>query len=135
MIEIVDLTLHLDARGWLFEGWRGAPYWYATSCFPGVVKAWHRHQVHTDRMCCVSGLALISVYRDSANPNRIFSKQIVCGPMQPKIIVIPPGYWHGFTAIGGEACIVVNSPDELYDPADEERAPWDKFPVKWVFNG
>ena len=39
----------------------------------------------------------------------------------PKLVVVPPGWWHGFAPLGAEPCVVVNCPDLPYDPDDEER--------------
>ncbi len=118
----VDLPLRVDTRGWLMDT-SGAlhnkkvAYAYATCCFPGEVKGWHRHARHEDRLFCVEGLARVVAWREES----IDSHEWVIGPLAPKLVVVPPGWWHGFTALGAEPCVVVNCPDLPWDPDDEER--------------
>lgn len=161
----IDVPLHLDARGWLmatdraFEGMNVA-YAYPTCCFPGVVKAWHRHREHTDRLWCVSGMARVVICQlkswaedelleavakqeellpegqrfkaleDWPYVGRDF-QEFVIGPLSPKVVVIPPGWWHGFTPVGNEPCVIVNAPDMPYDPGDEERLAIGAIPFPW----
>lgn len=132
-VKVEQLPFFIDARGWLQQGPSGA-YAYATCCFPGAVKAWHRHKIHTDRLWCVSGLARVVVaveqIADEA-PNGLYDiQEHVIGPLSPKLITIPPGVWHGFEAVGGE-CVVINCPDMEYDPDDEIRMSVDSIPFKW----
>jgi dTDP-4-dehydrorhamnose 3,5-epimerase len=138
-VKVHDLALHPDARGWLMVGPEEGPisYAYATTCYPGVVKAWHRHAAHTDRMWCVWGVARIVVAREQVAlwdglPNGQYDfEEHVTGPLCPKLLVIPPGTWHGFQALGGEPCVIVNCPDRPYDPNDEERLPVKSIPFEW----
>jgi len=140
MPEIEKLPLHVDARGWLMVGPEGGAYTYATCCLPGAVKAWHRHQEHTDRMWCVSGTARIVTAvlwgGEDAEPDDVVTmwyevKEHIVGPLSPKMVTVPPGVWHGFEALGGEPCVIVNCPDAPYDPDDEEKAPPDAIPFGW----
>jgi len=148
-VEVRDLALHLDARGWLVELCKEQPidYVYATCCFPGAVKGWHRHVAHTDRLTCVAGAARVVAIQErytarqwhkallsgSAPANGRWGEffEAVIGPLSPKLVVIPPGWWHGFAAVGGGPCVVVNCPDLPYDPSDEERLPLEAIPFPW----
>jgi len=47
------------------------------------------------------------------------------------VVVIPPGWWHAFTPVGPEPCVIINAPDMAYDPEDEERLPLDAIPFEW----
>lgn len=152
MPEVVvhDLKLIADSRGWLMECVRSDAPWfkgfgqvYITLCYPGVVKAWHRHQVHTDTFICVQGMARVAVTGDSPSARLevgvpiVWSyyaappQEFVIGLLNPKVLIIPPGLWHGFAAVGSESCLVLNVPDRVYDQADEERLPWDAIPFNW----
>ena len=139
-----DLFLHVDARGWLmpmvYDDLGYIKYVYATTCYPGVVKAWHRHAEHTDRLWCVSGMARIVVATlrggEHAEPGTLATMyyethEFVIGPLAPKVVVIPPGWWHGFTPVGPEPCVIINAPDRAYDPEDEERKPIEAIPFPW----
>jgi len=141
----IDLPLPVDERGWLmatdraFEGMEVA-YSYPTCCFPGVVKGWHRHEQHEDRMYCVQGLARVVVAHrrgdENAQPGSLQTiwyetKEWVSGPLSPRLVVIPPGWWHGFQALGREPCVIVNCPDRPYDPEDEEKMDLGAIPFEW----
>ena len=148
-VKVHDLTLYADARGWVqpmaYEGLGHVAYVYATVCYPGVVKAWHRHREHTDRLMCVSGLARVVVARKvggwtstiesvefvGGSPEQWDFQEFIVGPLSPKVVVIPPGWQHGFTPVGSEPCVVVNAPDMPYDPDDEERLELSAIPFDW----
>jgi dTDP-4-dehydrorhamnose 3,5-epimerase len=152
----------VDERGWLmatdraFEGMEVA-YSYATCCFPGVVKGWHRHTAHEDRMYCVSGLARVVTCQieswaegelqeaikrrkqegqrplfpeDWPRVGRDF-REFITGPLSPRLVVVPPGWWHGFQALNNEPCVIVNCPDQPYDPGDEEKMELGAIPFEW----
>ena len=62
-VRVRELTVHPDARGRLMELMR--PDWeefekfgqvYMTTCYPGVVKAWHYHKLQRDNFTCVKGM-------------------------------------------------------------------------------
>jgi dTDP-4-dehydrorhamnose 3,5-epimerase len=136
--KVRRLEFHVDARGWLMVGstWPMA-YAYATLCQPGVVKAWHKHQFHEDRLWCVSGLARVAVAREQVapydkTPNGQWDvMEWTMGPLCPLEVAIPAHWWHGFSAVGNEPCVVVNCPDAPYDPTDEQRLAWDAVPFEW----
>lgn len=164
-VKVYDRTIHADARGSVEEGIKRSEvghieYVYRTTCYPGVVKSWHRHAEHTDRLWCVSGMARVVTCRlKSWAENELqeaVAKQMaslpegqrfeapemwpsagrdfhefVIGPLAPKVVVIPPGWWHGFQALGGQECVIINAPDMAYDPDDEERLPIGAIPFPW----
>jgi len=52
--------------------------------------------------------------------------QEVCfGEHCPRLVVVPRGLWHGWTALGEREAIILNLVSEPYDAAapDEERLP------------
>jgi len=145
-----------DDRGWLMEILRaddpqmaqGFGQVYATLCYPGKVKGWHRHEKQIDRMACVSGMArIVQIHGDYtsflvgitksgvARPADLNFKKMedVVGPLNPKVIIIPPNVWHAFAAVGPEPCIIINTPSEMYnyEAPDEERLPLDEIPYDW----
>ena len=135
---------HLDARGWLCEVARASlegeiAQVYVTTCNPGVVKGWHRHELQTDRLFCAHGAARVVVGRaQHASTDRLLTtnsfevvEDVVIGPESPGLVVIPPGLWHAFAAVGPGHCVIVNAVDREYDGTDEERAALSAFPFDW----
>ncbi len=55
------------------------------------------------------------------------TNEFVIGWQRQRMVVIPKGVYHGFTAIGTEPAFIVNLPDEVYcyDEPDEFRRPFD----------
>lgn len=119
---------HIDDRGWLAElvntGFGHIGHVYVTTCLPGVVKAWHKHEKQTDRFILLAGRLLVGLN------NGAIIKPIVLMPFN-SVLVIHPGVWHGFSAIGSEEAVVLNCTDRPYDPSDELRMPADSFPFEW----
>lgn len=139
----IDIPLHADARGWLLatdKALDDVAYAYVSTCFPGAVKGWHRHQRHADRILGVWGLARVVVARrrgdEHAQPGTLATiwyetHEFVTGPLSPKLVVVPPGWWHAFAPAGNELCVVMNAPDGPYDPDDEERLELGAIPYEW----
>lgn len=126
--SVFPIVKHVDDRGWLAElvnsNFGKIGHVYVTTCLPGVVKAWHRHERQTDRFILLSGRLLVGLNSES------YSKSVVMMPFD-KVVVIQPGIWHGFSAIGHEEAVVLNCTDTKYDPSDELRMPVDSFPFEW----
>ena len=110
---------------------------YVTTCYPGVVKAWHYHREQWDHFSCVHGTAKVVLY-DAREGSRTLGRvnEFHIGPLNPRLVVIPPLVLHGFTAIGVEPVLIINIPTELYDYAapDEHRLPVDdpSIPYSWA---
>lgn len=119
---------YIDDRGWLSElvpaSYGRISHVYVTTCLPGVVKAWHKHEKQTDRFILLAGRLLVGLH------NEILTKRIVLMPFD-SVLEIHPGVWHGFSAIGTEEAIVLNCTDVPYDPTDELRMPVDSFEFDW----
>jgi dTDP-4-dehydrorhamnose 3,5-epimerase len=49
------------------------------------------------------------------------------------MLKIPIGVYHGYKTVGVEPSLLINFPDQLYDPSDEYRAPYDsdEIPYDW----
>jgi dTDP-4-dehydrorhamnose 3,5-epimerase len=97
---------------------------YVTTTFPGVVKAWHKHEKQTDHIACVAGLIKLALYDgrpDSPTYREI--GQFYLGVHNPLLIQIPAGVYHGWMCVSPEEAIVVNVPTRVYDYAhpDEQR--------------
>ena len=109
-VRIKKLVRHVDERGWLMEILRDDDeifidfgQVYVSACFPGIVKAWHCHEIQTDSFCVLSGNARIGLYDDrEGSPTCGEAQSNVAGELNPVVVQIPPLVWHGFGAVGGE---------------------------------
>jgi dTDP-4-dehydrorhamnose 3,5-epimerase len=146
-VKIKSLTRHVDDRGYVMEILRRDDELfkqfgqaYISACFPGVVKAWHCHEIQTDHFCCIQGNAKIGLYDDRPDsPTNGKAKGIVIGELNPVLISIPRLVWHGMTALGGELAVVLNIPTEPYNrekPDELRRDPFDpEVPFEWATKG
>jgi dTDP-4-dehydrorhamnose 3,5-epimerase len=134
-VKVKELTVHPDDRGYLMEMWRSDDpdfqrfgQVYMTVVNPGVVKAWHYHEKQTDHFVCVSGMAKVALHDGrEGSPTHGETNEFVIGWQRQRLLIIPPGVYHGFAAIGSEPASIVNIPTELYDyeDPDEHRRPFD----------
>ena len=144
-VKLIPLTRHVDDRGYLMEVLRSDDEHfirfgqvYVTTCDPQpsgpVIKAWHKHEKQTDHFCVVRGKVKIGLYDDrEGSPTRGETATVILGGGSDRLLVIPPGVWHGQMALGFETSYLINIPTEVYnrDAPDEQRAPADAFPYAW----
>lgn len=150
MIEGVrtkSLKLIPDDRGFLMEVLRDDDelfdkfgQCYISATFPGIIKAWHAHQIQTDNFCCVHGNVKVGLYDGrEGSPTYRQTQAIVVGELNRTLIQIPPGVWHGWVCLGTETALVLNVPTEhyRYSEPDELRRPWDdpEIPFVWQVKG
>ncbi len=92
--------------------------------YPGIVRAWHKHERgQVDCFLVVRGALRICAYDDvSRELDYIISNGAV-----PQIVKIPGEYWHGFGVLGPEPATLIYFVNRLYDyfSPDEIRRPWD----------
>jgi len=132
-----------DERGWLMEilrsDWEEYDRFgqvYLTSCYPGVVKAWHYHKNQTDHFVCIRGMAKVVLY-DSREGSSTFGQvnEFFMGERNSVLLKIPPLVYHGFKGIGKEESWIINVPTERYNykEPDEYRLPFDSkdIPYDW----
>lgn len=130
-VVVRDLVVHPDDRGRLFEVLRSDdPEFskfgqaYITTTYPGVVKAWHRHQRQDDYFCCLSGMIKLVIYdARPGSPTLGQTDQIWFGEHKLRLVIVPRGTWHGWTCVSEREAMILNLVTEVYDPAnpDEER--------------
>lgn len=143
-VEIKQLKTIADERGYLMEILRNDDKMflkfgqgYITTSYPGVVKAWHMHQIQTDFQCVVKGMGKIVLFDDRPNsPTKGVVNEFFAGERNNILIKIPVGVWHGVKCIGEEMLILVNFVTETYnrEKPDEYRLPYDteKIPYDWA---
>ena len=109
---------------------------YMTTCFPGVVKAWHYHKRQFDNMAVVKGMMKIVLYdgrQDSPTCGEI--NEFFAGEHNPILLHIPPYIYHGFKCISLEESMVINTPTEPYnykEPDEFRIHPHDNdIPYEW----
>src|SRR5512144_3023328 len=115
-VVVKELKLVPNERGRLMEVQRvdeedfpGFGQVYVTSTHPGVVKAWYRHGVQVDQIAVVSGLLKLVLFDDrEGSPTHGVVQEVVLGELAPRLVVIPPGVWHGFQAIGGNEAFALH---------------------------
>jgi len=142
-VQVRKLRLIPDERGFLLEMMRND--WpefvkfgqaYVTAVYPGVVKGWHYHKIQTDHFICIHGMAKVVLYdgREGSSTHGEVN-EFFMGPLNPILLKIPKGVWHGFKGISEEMTLIVNVPSELYDyqHPDEYRLPahTTEIPYDW----
>lgn len=120
-----------DERGRLMEILRsddalflGFGQVYMTTTYPGVVKAWHKHEKQADNVCCVAGMIKLVLY-DARKGSKTKGEiaQFFLGTHNPTLVQIPAGVYHGWKCVSVEEALVVNVPTRTYDyqEPDEQR--------------
>lgn len=144
-VEVRDLQVNTDERGHLVEMFREdwelydpepAMSYYSMS-YPGVVRAWHRHdRGQVDHFVCPKGRIKVGIYDDREDSNTQGDLDtFVIGEHNQQVVRIPGDCWHGFKAIGDEPAFLINFPTNLYDyenPDEERLSPdTDEIPLDW----
>lgn len=128
-VKIKRLSVIPDDRGRLMEVLRADdPEFerfgqvYVTTAYPGVVKAWHRHEKQADFLAVIQGMARIALY-DTREGSRTKGEvvSLYAGIHNPIGVKVPAGVWHGFKCISETECIVVNVVTEPYDHEDPDE--------------
>ena len=142
-VKIKKLKVIPDERGRLMEMFRADDEFfekfgqvYVTTTYPGVVKAWHKHEKQADNMACVAGMVKLALYdARQGSPTHGKIDQFCMGVHNPILIHIPAGIYHGWMCLSDSESIVVNAPTEMYDyknPDEQRLDPHDgKIPYDW----
>jgi dTDP-4-dehydrorhamnose 3,5-epimerase len=124
----VPVGHYADDRGWslmnMLQGVLGPTGQVNFSMqYPGVIKAWHRHDKQTDFWCCLMGHLKVGVYREADGA----AWMTITGEKKPGVLIIPPPLWHGAACVSSEPAGLLYYVTHAYDPAkpDEHRRPFD----------
>jgi dTDP-4-dehydrorhamnose 3,5-epimerase len=130
-VKIKKLKVIPDERGRLMEVlrrddelFRGFGQVYMTTTYPGVVKAWHKHEKQTDNIACLSGMIKMALYDGRpGSPTFREVNEFNLGVHNPLLVQVPAGIYHGWMCVSGEEAVIVNIPTETYDyrSPDEQR--------------
>jgi len=132
-VECKVLKVHPDDRGYFMEILReDDPFFtrFAQSSYtltlPGVVKAWHYHNVQDDLWFVVSGMAQVGLYDlRPDSPTCGQTNTFYLGEHNRALLVIPHGVAHGYRVLGSQPMGLVYYTTQVYNPADELRRDWD----------
>ena len=132
--RVTRLPKFADSRGWslndIYGRFDGYPYQVNYSIlYPGIIKAWHRHEHQDDYFCILKGMAQVGIYSDENGPEKFF-----IGEHNPAVVRVKAGEWHGLTAVGNEPCGLLYLVTKKFNPAepDEERAgPFEFVEKEW----
>ena len=141
-VEVKNLIIHSDERGRLMEILRNDDpifkkfgQMYMSTTLPDVVKGWHYHEKQWDHVCCVFGMIKLVAYDERETETKGEINEFCIGMYTPKVILIPPGVWHGWKCISLEEALVVNTVTELFNSSkpDEHRIDPHKnhIPYSW----
>jgi dTDP-4-dehydrorhamnose 3,5-epimerase len=96
--------------------------------FPGMIRAWHRHnRGQVDYFLVLKGAMKICAYDDRpGSETKGQLDEVVASSEKLQVVRIPGHYWHGTKTIGYEPSFTVYYVNRLYDAKnpDEERRPW-----------
>jgi len=142
-VKIKKLKVIPDERGRLMEMLRADDDFfekfgqvYVTTTYPGVVKAWHKHEKQADNMACVSGIVKVALY-DARKGSPTFREinEFYMGIHNPLLLHIPAGIYHGWMCVSADEAIVVNAPTETYNyerPDEQRLDPYgSEIPYEW----
>ena len=143
-VQIKQLQWLTDERGKLMEILRCDDAMfekfgqvYVTTCYPGVVKAWHYHQHQADNMSVIKGMARIALC-DQREGSATYGlvNEFFAGEDNPVLIHIPEKVLHGFKAYGTEPAFIVNTVTQPYNHQEPDEFRIDPFendiPYDWA---
>ncbi len=131
-VRTYEINLMPDERGFFAEvlrqDWKDLiDEWIVQAnmsySYPGMVRAWHRHdRGQVDHFLVLKGAAKICAYDEKTK--RLV--EVIGNAHKPSITRIPGFYMHGFKAISDEPTLIIYFVNRLYDykNPDEVRRPW-----------
>jgi dTDP-4-dehydrorhamnose 3,5-epimerase len=96
--------------------------------FPGIVRAWHRHnRGQVDYFIVINGSMKICAFDEKTGE----LDEIVASGERLQAVKIPGHYWHGTKTVGHDTSATVYFVSKLYDyqSPDEERKPWNDIKI------
>jgi dTDP-4-dehydrorhamnose 3,5-epimerase len=109
---------------------------YMTTTYPGVVKAWHKHEKQADNIACVSGMIKMALHDGrTGSPTQGETNEFYLGVHNPILVQVPAGVYHGWMAVSQEEAVIINLPTKPYDrehPDEQRIDPHDnEIPYDW----
>ena len=149
-VKLVDLARFPDERGIFTEIMRSD--WKEvlgddrieqanfSVTYPGIVRAWHKHERgQVDYFLVIKGAIKVCAYDDRADsPTNGYLVEVILSENRLQILRVPGHYWHGFKAVSPETVYLIYFVNKLYnyENPDELRRPWnDPTIIPSVING
>ncbi|KHD85187.1 spore coat protein [Heyndrickxia ginsengihumi] len=129
------LVKYVDDRGFFSELVRddenllsefGQASW--SMSYPGVIKAFHYHELQDDLWFFPSGQAQVVLYDlRPDSPTYQETNVYYLGVDNPSLLLIPKMVAHGYRVLGNEPATIIYFTTKSYNPnhPDEKRIPWD----------
>ena len=107
---------------------------YFSCIYPGVVKAWHYHEVMALNYAVPVGQIKLVLFDDregSSTKGEI--QEIFLGEDNYALVTVPPKVWNGFKGVGVGMAVIANCATIPHDPSEIRRLdPQDlKIPYDW----
>lgn len=140
-LGVVILEAHVDDRGYLIEIIRSTdPHYkkfgqvYAVrSTTRGTIRAFHKHAKLWDYFFIAAGSAKFAFYDDRKESKTYKNiNTLVLSQLNPGLIVVPPGVYHGWMALEDNT-LLISTASDVYNRQnpDEQRVPYDSFGYDW----
>ena len=139
MVSFDDIQFHEDDRAqramnvfkYLNGGQINISYVNSTQ----HVVAWHKHNIQTDYRFCIKGSFKVGLAEEipgvPGEGGQYFDTKFeYLSDKNPRVLVIPPGVYHGYKALE-PGSIILYYLSEQYDPNDELRAEVGAFGEDW----
>lgn len=113
-IEVRDIELHADARGWVVNALEHLPpcsaplHFHAVSIEPGCARGRHRHPGRDEHLIVLSGVMDVVNLRTGARTS--LSGRV------PRLVVIAPGVPHAFENHSDNTAVAICFSVEVTDP-------------------
>jgi len=138
-LEIREIKKNVDERGFfteLFrEDWKdflkndSIVQFNLSYSYPGIVRAWHRHnRGQFDCFICIDGAIKVCAYDDRPTSETYGDiSEIILSREKLTLVKVPGILWHGYKVVGEEPATVLYGVNKLYEyqNPDEERRLWD----------
>jgi len=137
-VRSLDIKKFPDERGFFAEGMRSD--WTellegdtivqvnVSLSYPGMIRAWHRHQRgQVDYFVVVQGAMKICAYDDEpGSPTQGQLDEVIASAERLQVVRIPGKYWHGTKTISPGPSLTCYMVNRLYDYAhpDEDHRAW-----------
>ena len=139
MISFDDIQFHEDDRAQramnVFKYLRGGQVNISYVNSTQHVVAWHKHNIQTDYWFCVKGSFKVGLAEEipgvpGEGGQYYETKFEYLSDKNPRVLVIPPGVYHGYKALEPGSIMLYYLPEQ-YDPNDELRAAVGAFGEDW----
>jgi len=144
-VVIRQPAVHADARGTLCEIY--SPDWgvhveplvyvYQFTIRPGMIKGWHKHYLHDDRIFLSQGTIKVVLYDDRPESSTHGMVNEIYRTAESRDLMVVPAYvFHAHQNVGSVDALCVSMPTRPYnhDDPDVYRLPIDNDYIPYEFS-